>query len=208
MENRTSICKRCGLEFEWIKLKALGNPRSACDDCVPILYKEGQRRYWRSERGKATSREGTAKWASSEQGRAYLSAYEAREDVRERRAAYMQDKRRTNPDYCARQKAWFRAYYATPEGRAKWMATVARRRGIPVENYKAIALAIGKGEAACYSCGCPAKQVDHILPVSMARLLDIKQVVDDYVAPICLPCHVAKNKDDIRDLRRMRRLLA
>jgi 5-methylcytosine-specific restriction endonuclease McrA len=138
-----------------------------------------------------------------------MAEFEARDETREKRAAHMRDKREADPElYRERYREWFRNNYAKPEGRAKWLATVARRRGCPTANYKRIALAIANGEATCYVCGGPGKEVDHVLPISMARFLGILDCADDYVAAICFRCHVCKTKEDIRDVRRMRKLLS
>lgn len=135
-----------------------------------------------------------------------MRAYEEREEQRAKRAAHMQEKR-LSAEQKARDAAQQRAYYASPEGRAMRLAGMARRRGIPVAQFRRVALEIGRAEAVCYSCGQPATQVDHVLPISMARWLGIVDCVDDYVAAVCRCCHLAKTKADIRDVRRMRRLM-
>jgi 5-methylcytosine-specific restriction endonuclease McrA len=195
-------CKLCG-----VRVLQGGNRQIYCRSCAKKRQDEVKRRYGKSDAGQAANRRATAKWLSSERGSAYMSGWEARGDVRDRRAAKHREKWASDPEYRARHKEWFREYYATPEGRAYRIAAVARRRGVPVVNYKRIALAIAKEEAACYVCGGMAQEVDHVLPISMARFLGILDCADDYVAPICFRCHVCKTKEDIRDVRRMRRLL-
>lgn len=195
-------CRVCEVEVE-----RGGSRQIYCHPCAKNRENEVKRRYGNSEAGQAANRRATAKWVSSERGSAYMAEFEARPETLEKRAAYSRYKWATDPEHRAKYNEWFARYYATPEGRAFRIAAVARRRCGVAVNYKRIALAIANNEASCYACGELAEQVDHVLPISMARFLGILDCADDYVAPICFRCHVCKTKEDIRDVRRMRRLM-
>ena len=195
-------CKAC-----WTSVERGGSRQIYCHPCAKNRENEVKRRYGKSEAGQAANRRATAKWVSSEKGSAYMAGFEARPEIMDKRAARQRHKWATDPEYRRRATEHERAYYATEKGHAFRLAAVQRRRGVPTANYKLVAAAISRQEASCYVCGGLAEQVDHVLPISMARFLGILDCADEYVAPICFRCHVNKTKEDIRDVRRMRRLL-
>lgn len=199
MEPFTVACVQCGRET-----MALRRSKRFCSECRAARDDAAKQRFERSEAGKRAHQ----RWLATERGKEYHREYQ--------RAAYATvaggDRRRASarryqskPAVQVRNREWQRANYATPEGRARVLAREARRRGVLADNYRVFALAIARGEATCYACDAPAAQVDHVLPISMARLVGCIEVVDMYVAPICVSCHVCKSALDIRDLRRMRR---
>lgn len=144
-----------------------------------------KRSYASTERGKETNRKSTARWVSSEKGKEYHREWDTTEKGAER----------------------FRRWRKSPKGRAAGTKNNELKRGVPHENAMRIAKLIGEGKAICYWCSKPATDVEHVLPIGMARITGLLDIVDDYVDAICHNCHKLKTNIDRRDIHRMKKEL-
>lgn len=82
-----------------------------------------------------------------------------------------------------------------------------RKHGLGCVRYTQVSQQIANNEVNCYSCGDPAKQVDHVLSIGLGKLFGYLDM-DDYCAAICIPCHKIKTVADNKDLRRLHSCLS
>lgn len=169
-------CIRCGVEFQSARTS-----RKYCDSCRADVNREHQRRYVASPKGKAASRQRTYRWVRSDKGRAYMKQWDA-----------------DGSKAAARQ----RAFRHTGKGRAVVTRANCIRAGVPFKRAVEVAVEVGDGRARCYWCGGQATEVEHVLPIGLAKLLDLGEEVDNYVDAMCKPCHRAKTIQDRADFDR------
>jgi 5-methylcytosine-specific restriction endonuclease McrA len=176
---------------------------------VTLAKAERQRRhvakYHASSKGRAAvakyraslkGKKAIARYRVSPKGKATQARYTASPEGKVSMARYL-----ASPKGRALQSRVRAKYLASPKGKAMRARADARRYyGCPCRNYSIIRERLP--ELQCYMCGRPAEQVDHILPISLARIWGVN--ADDYVAPICRRCHKCKTVLDIYDLRRVR----
>lgn len=208
METYEYTCTDCGAKCE-TELHPKGNRREFCLGCAKQRDGEAKKRYEQNQAGKDASRRATARWVASERGAAYMADYAQSAEGRAR-AAERQRRYRQRPGVAERQRAYSEQYRRTPKGRAVYILNTQRQRfpDLPMGNLARVVLEITHGIATCYTCGAPATEADHVLPVAMAELLGILADVDEYVAAVCSECHRTKSNRDIADLRRMRKAFA
>ena len=174
-------CSDCGIEVE-----AQRATRKYCSGCSKQRDDAARRRWAASDEGKASSRAATARWLASDRGREYQLEWD--------------------PDGSKGLERTKR-FFKTGAGRAVVTKNNCLRFGVPYEKAMVIAKAVGDGEARCYWCGCIATDVDHVLPIAMAKALGMEAIVDDYVAAMCGPCHRAKSGKDRADIQRLKRTM-
>lgn len=161
----------------------------------------------------------------------YMRAYYQRPEAKAKRAEYNR-RRRACPEYRERMKEWRQTYnssgkgaaaqkrywsnpekvearnryYSSPIGRATKNACETRRRaGIETANYWLLRRDIET--LRCVYCGEQAEQVDHVLPIALARICGLLHVVDEYVEPACRRCHRKKSRMDRGAIASARRQL-
>lgn len=177
-------CERCGTDFEW-EVQRIGRAKRYCQPCAKALERGQKHAYKVTARGRATGSAATARWLASARGREYATAY-----AETHRSEQAERQRR---------------YYRTGKGRAAVMRGNCKKEGIASANAELVAYAVGAGTARCYWCGCVATEIDHVLPIALAKLFGLAHLVDAYVDALCGPCHKAKSIADRKDIDRLKR---
>ncbi len=155
---------------------------------------EHQQRYQNSDKGRAKRRAwdqseigkaGAARRVKSETGKSSVRRYRATENGRR-----------------AIVKAAMN-YRSSRKGRIAHARARAKRKGIPCEQYAVLRADLHDGRVCYNCCTTQATEIDHVLPIGLARHFDMIDIVDQYVAPICGPCHKIKSRMDRADIRRL-----
>jgi 5-methylcytosine-specific restriction endonuclease McrA len=159
--------------------------------------KESAREYQRNYRPKWQTanrdkmRAYSAKWSSDPKNKAIKAAYEAREDVRQRRAEYS-----ARPENKNRQRRRVQEYAQRhPErirenGRINSAIRRARLAGNGVIPFTIdqIKTKLTYWNNCCWICGSPSTAIDHVKPVTAGGAHVLCNL-----RPICTPCNSAKH---------------
>lgn len=154
-------------------------------------------RYRSTEKGRQTSRRNSARTAQTEQGKQRIAAWWRSEAGKTSAAKYgaSEQGRLVKKQAVIKYRASDKGKEAIARHNAKW------RTGLTPTNY--LALKYTLANLVCYGCGVPAKQIDHVLAIGLARIFGLLSVVDEYAAPICIECHKDKTRQDRLDIFRL-----
>lgn len=180
------ICIDCGGVID----RETRNPVKTCASCQRKRVLASKAKYQSSDNGRGAA----SRFWASDKGQQYRKHYrivvsaEVQERINASKKKYQESK----------VGAVRRAVAQLKRGRGLYGFSA---------NYIELVRQVKIGNVECYSCGGEAEQVDHVLPVGLAKLFDLISVVDDYVAPICKVCHRVKSGKDLSDILRSRRLI-
>lgn len=145
-----------------------------------------------------------AKYAASPKGKAIRAAYQSSETGKLVHASVVRNYRQkhsSEQEFIDRTRANQARYRSSFKG--KIYRNRQRLRYYYRLNHVVYASLLSvMPELVCYFCFQKAEQIDHVLPVALAKIFNIDP--DPYCAPICIECHKCKSRLDMKDIRRLK----